>query len=170
MAEERVKFVAGAKRVNDIDEKKANEIFDLLNKFASYGFNKSHSAAYALISYQTGYLKANYPVQLHGCRPHGELGNSEKVSHFIAEAEAMDRCPRSRRERVAWHLHSRRRQDPFGLAGIKGVGEQAAEKILAEREAHGPYRDYADFLIRSDAPRHQQTRPRKPRCHRRFRF
>src|SRR5690606_23999127 len=63
MAKERIKFVEGAKRVNNIDEKKANEIFDLLNKFASYGFNKSHSAAYALVSYQTAYLKANYPVQ-----------------------------------------------------------------------------------------------------------
>ncbi|HEX2099745.1 MAG TPA: DNA polymerase III subunit alpha, partial [Candidatus Synoicihabitans sp.] len=63
MAKERIKFVEGAKRVNNIEEKKANEIFDLLNKFASYGFNKSHSAAYALVSYQTAYLKANYPVQ-----------------------------------------------------------------------------------------------------------
>ena len=89
MAKERIKFVEGAKRVNNIDEKKANEIFDLLNKFASYGFNKSHSAAYALVSYQTAYLKANYPVQFMAAVLTAELGNAEKVAHFIAEAEAM---------------------------------------------------------------------------------
>jgi DNA polymerase-3 subunit alpha len=152
MAEERVKFVAGAKRVNEIDEKKANEIFDLLNKFASYGFNKSHSAAYALISYQTGYLKANYPVQFMAAVLTAELGNSEKVSHFIAEAEAMGIVvlgPDVNESRGTFTPVGDKIR--FGLAGIKGVGEQAAEKILAEREAHGPYRDYADFLIRADS-------------------
>ncbi|MDR1011986.1 MAG: DNA polymerase III subunit alpha, partial [Opitutaceae bacterium] len=82
-------FVEGAKKTNNIDDRKANEIFDLLNKFAQYGFNKSHSAAYALISYQTAYLKANYPVQFMAAVLTAELGNAEKVSHFIAEAEAM---------------------------------------------------------------------------------
>src|SRR5690606_8770409 len=85
MAKERIKFVAGAKECHNIDEKKANEIFDLLNKFASYGFNKSHSAAYALISYQTAYLKANYSVQFMAGVLSAELGNAEKVSHFIDE-------------------------------------------------------------------------------------
>src|SRR6185437_1169770 len=89
MAKERVKFVEGAKRVNNIDEKTANSIFDILNKFAGYGFNKSHSAAYAVLSYQTGYLKANYPVQFMAAMLSSELGNSEKVSHFVAECEAM---------------------------------------------------------------------------------
>ncbi len=151
MAEERVKFVAGAKRVNNIDEKKANEIFDLLNKFASYGFNKSHSAAYALISYQTGYLKANYPVQFMAAVLTAELGNSEKVSHFIAEAEAMGIVvlgPDVNESRGTFTPVGDKIR--FGLAGIKGVGEQAAQKILAEREANGPYRDYTDFLIRAD--------------------
>jgi DNA polymerase-3 subunit alpha len=86
MAEERGKFVAGAKRVNNIDEKVSDAIFDILNKFAGYGFNKSHSAAYAILSYQTGYLKANYPVQFMAAMLSSELGNSEKVSHFIASA------------------------------------------------------------------------------------
>ena len=89
MAAERAKFVEGAKRVNAIDEKTANSIFDILNKFAGYGFNKSHSAAYAILSYQTGFLKANYPVQFMAAVLSSELGNSEKVSHFVAEAEAM---------------------------------------------------------------------------------
>ncbi len=89
MAKERVKFVEGAKRCHNLSEGKANEIFDLLNKFASYGFNKSHSTAYALVSYQTGYLKANYPVQFMAAVLGNELGNSDKIAHFIAEATAM---------------------------------------------------------------------------------
>ena len=89
MAAERVKFVEGAKKVNNIDAKTADSIFDILNKFAGYGFNKSHSAAYAILSYQTGYLKANYPVQFMAAMLSSELGNAEKVSHFIAECEAM---------------------------------------------------------------------------------
>ncbi|HEY0945717.1 MAG TPA: DNA polymerase III subunit alpha, partial [Opitutaceae bacterium] len=89
MAKERVKFVEGAKRLHNIAESKANEIFDLLNKFAQYGFNKSHSAAYAVVAYQTAYLKANYPVQFMAAVLTAELGNAEKVSHFIAECTAM---------------------------------------------------------------------------------
>src|SRR5258708_17956427 len=89
MAEERAKFVEGAKRVNDINENVADSIFDILNKFAGYGFNKSHSAAYAILSYQTGFLKANYPVQFMAAMLSSELGNAEKVSHFVAECEAM---------------------------------------------------------------------------------
>src|SRR5258708_7610464 len=89
MAMERTKFVEGAKRVNDISENVANSIFDILNKFAGYGFNKSHSAAYAVLSYQTGFLKANYPVEFMAAMLSSELGNAEKVSHFVAECEAM---------------------------------------------------------------------------------
>ena len=84
MAKERVKFVDGAKKLHGIAEAKSNEIFDLLNKFAQYGFNKSHSAAYAVIAYHTAYLKANYPVQFMAAVLTAELGNAEKVAHFIA--------------------------------------------------------------------------------------
>jgi DNA polymerase-3 subunit alpha len=152
MAKERIKFVEGAKRVNNIDEKKANEIFDLLNKFASYGFNKSHSAAYALVSYQTAYLKANYPVQFMAAVLSSELGNAEKVSHFIAATEAMSITvlgPDVNESREMFTPVGDKVR--FGLAGIKGVGEQAAQKILAEREANGPYQDYYDFLLRADS-------------------
>jgi len=160
MARERVNFVAGAKRVNAIDERTANSIFDILNKFAGYGFNKAHSAAYAVLSYQTGYLKANYPVQFMAAMLSSELGNSEKVSHFVAECEAMglrvlgpdvnesgeNFTPVARKDDA--HAAGTIR---FGLAGIKGVGEQAAQRILAERVAAGPYRDFHDFLLRADA-------------------
>ena len=89
MAKERSKFVEGARTLHGIDETVSDAIFDILNKFAGYGFNKSHSAAYAILSYQTGYLKANYPVQFMAAMLSSELGNSEKAAHFIGECEAM---------------------------------------------------------------------------------
>ncbi len=178
MAKERAKFVEGAAKVNKIDAKTANSIFDILNKFAGYGFNKSHSAAYAVLSYQTGYLKANYPVQFMAAMLTSELGNSEKVAHFVAECEAMGLKvlgPDVNESRVNFTpvvsaptdttvrrslgeggpgTSASAAQPPatirFGLAGIKGVGEQAAEKIIAEREANGPFKDFADFTARVD--------------------
>ncbi len=162
MAKERANFVAGAKRVNNIDDKTANSIFDILNKFAGYGFNKSHSAAYAVLSYQTGYLKANYPVEFMAAMLSSELGNSEKVAHFVAECEAMGLTvlgPDVNDSRAMFTpLPARAPTDAnaagairFGLAGIKGVGEQAALKIITEREAHGPFKDFQDFIARVDA-------------------
>ncbi|HYD84455.1 MAG TPA: DNA polymerase III subunit alpha, partial [Opitutus sp.] len=183
MAKERTKFVEGAKRVNNIDEKIANSIFDILNKFAGYGFNKSHSAAYALLSYQTGYLKANYPVQFMAAMLSSELGNSEKVSHFVAECEAMGltvlgpdvnesrenftpvfrkkaESPESRAESqnselsaLSSQLSAENRGSAairFGLAGVKGVGELAAQKIIEERDKNGPFKDFDDFISRVD--------------------
>ena len=179
MAKERTKFVEGAKRVNNIEEKTANSIFDILNKFAGYGFNKSHSAAYAILSYQTGFLKANYPVQFMAAMLSSELGNSEKVSHFVAECEAMGLkvlgpdvnesremfTPVFRRagaspadahsapERSALGAQLSARSEAairFGLAGVKGVGELAAQKIITERDANGPYAGFEDFAARVD--------------------
>jgi len=166
MAKERASFVAGAKRVNNIDDKTANSIFDILNKFAGYGFNKSHSAAYAVLSYQTGYLKANYPVEFMAAMLSSELGNSEKVAHFVAECEAMGLTvlgPDVNESRAMFTPLPARTPTGnssatsttgairFGLAGIKGVGEQAALKIITEREAHGPFKDFQDFIARVDA-------------------
>jgi DNA polymerase III subunit alpha len=189
MAQERGKFVSGAKAWHNITEKVSDAIFDILNKFAGYGFNKSHSAAYAIISYQTGYLKANYPVQFMAAVLSSELGNAEKASHFIDEAMAMNipvlgpDVNESRemftpvfRAKDEKHAPDPGRGTPqatplpredcsppvepaphgggairFGLAGIKGVGEQAAERILEERAAGGPFRDFLDFLLRSDS-------------------
>ncbi|MDR2674639.1 MAG: DNA polymerase III subunit alpha [Opitutaceae bacterium] len=151
MAKERVKFVEGARRVNNIDEKKANEIFDLLNKFAQYGFNKSHSAAYALITYQTAYLKASHPVHFMAAVLTAELGNAEKVAHFIAEAEAMGITvlgPDINESGATFTPVGGKIR--FGLAGVKGVGEQAALKIIEERTANGPYADFAHLVNRVD--------------------
>jgi DNA polymerase-3 subunit alpha len=193
MAAERVKFVEGAKKVNDIDAKTADSIFDILNKFAGYGFNKSHSAAYAILSYQTGFLKANYPVQFMAAMLSSELGNAEKVSHFVAESEAMglkvlgpdvnesremftpvfrrkagEIVESSKLKVEGLTSESRTTSAPstsdfqlstadrgsaairFGLAGVKGVGELAAQKIIEEREKNGPYADFDDFTRRVD--------------------
>jgi len=188
MAEERGKFVAGAKRLHDIDENVSDAIFDILNKFAGYGFNKSHSAAYAILSYQTAYLKANHPVQFMAAVLSSELGNAEKVAHFIDEALAMGipvLGPDINESRESFTPVFRRAVDSpkskvesenpvsaapapdlrpstfdpsaapaaairFGLAGIKGVGEAAAQKIIGERETGGPYRDFDDFIHRVD--------------------
>jgi DNA polymerase-3 subunit alpha len=153
MARERVKFVAGAKEHHNIPQTKADEIFDLLNKFAEYGFNKSHSAAYAVVAYQTAYLKAHYPVEFMAALLTAELGNADKVSHFIDEAIAMGidvQGPdvNESRENFAPVPGMKIR---FGLAGIKGVGEAAAAGIITEREANGPYLDFDDFATRVDS-------------------
>jgi DNA polymerase-3 subunit alpha len=89
MAKERIKFCEGCKKLHDIDEKTANEIFDTLEKFAGYGFNRSHSAAYAWISYQTAYLKANYPVEFMAAVMSNEVSNTDKISIFVGECERM---------------------------------------------------------------------------------
>ncbi|HYR58507.1 MAG TPA: DNA polymerase III subunit alpha, partial [Chthoniobacteraceae bacterium] len=89
MAEERVKFCAGAAKLHGIKENVANEIFDTLEKFAGYGFNRSHSAAYAWISYQTAFLKANYPVEFMAAVMSNEVANTDKISVFVAECERL---------------------------------------------------------------------------------
>src|SRR5438445_1531207 len=89
MAKERANFIAGCARTNKIGEKKANAIFDLLEKFAGYGFNKSHSAAYALISYQTAFLKANHPVEFMAGLLSNEINNTEKISVLVSECKRM---------------------------------------------------------------------------------
>jgi len=151
MAKERDKFVAGASRLHGIDEKVSNAIFDILNKFAGYGFAKAHATAYAILSYQTGYLKANYPVQFMAAMLSNELGNSEKVAHFLADCEAggiQVLGPDVNESREAFTPIGPRIR--FGLAGIKGVGELAAQRIIAERDQNGRFRDFDDFISRVD--------------------
>ncbi len=151
MAMEREKFVAGAAQLHAIDEKTSNAIFDILAKFAGYGFNKSHSAAYAILSYQTGFLKANYPVQFMAATLGSELGNADKVAHFIAECEAMGiqvLGPDVNESRETFTPVGDKIR--FGLAGIKGVGEQAAARIIEEREKCGPFAGFDPFIARVD--------------------
>ena len=92
MSQQRKNFLRGAKKTNSLSADKAGEIFDLLEKFAGYGFNKSHSAAYAILAYRTAYLKANYPVEFMAATLSSELGNADKVAYFVDECLAMNIC------------------------------------------------------------------------------
>lgn len=156
MARQMERFVAGAKETNGIDEKTAKEIFSILEKFAKYGFNKSHSAAYAMLSYRTAYLKANYPVEFMagvlGC----ELGKADKVAHFIDECNSMG-IPvlgpdiNGSRKTFTPSYEGNVRAIRFGLAAIKGVGDGPASTIIEERETSGPFESFRDFVQRVDS-------------------
>ena len=89
MQKQRETFVKGCHEKNNIPKAKANQIFDLLEKFAGYGFNKSHAAAYAVVAYQTAYLKANYPVEFLSAMMTNDMGDTAKLAQFIAEARVM---------------------------------------------------------------------------------
>jgi DNA polymerase-3 subunit alpha len=151
MDKQRATFIAGAAKTNNIPTGQASAIFDLLEKFAGYGFNKSHSAAYGLISYWTAYLKANHPVEFMAALLSNELDNTDKIALFVAEAKdlGIDVRPPS-----ANHSQKRFSVGPnairFGLAAIKNVGEKVVEAILEAREAGGPFAGMLDFCRRVD--------------------
>lgn len=148
MAKERQKFMAGA-RENGIAEATAQEIFDLMEKFAEYGFNKSHSAAYALISYFTAYLKAHFPHEFMAALISSELTNTDKVFTYINACRDMQIAVVPPDVNVS---ESRfcviDNKVVFGLAGIKGVGEDAVGDIVAERQQNGPFHDIYDLCER----------------------
>jgi len=157
MAKQRQIFVKGAKEVNGIESKKANDIFNILEKFAGYGFNKSHSAAYGIISYQTAYLKANHPVDFMAGVLACELGNSDKLAHFLAECHEMgilvlgpDVNESGENftpiDGVGDELGSIR----FGLSAVKGVGDVAGKCLVEEREKNGPFSSFIDLVERVD--------------------
>ncbi len=148
MAKERQKFMAGA-RENGIPEATAQEIFDLMEKFAEYGFNKSHSAAYALISYFTAYLKAHFPHEFMAALISSELTNTDKVFTYINACRDMQIPvvpPDVNVSETRFCVIDNK--VVFGLAGIKGVGEDAVGDIVAERQANGPFRDIFDLCER----------------------
>lgn len=157
MIEQRKKFVAGCAEVNDIPEKKANEIFDLLEKFAGYGFNKSHSAAYGLVSYQTAYLKANYPVEFMAALLSNEINNTEKISVFVAECQRMGieiLGPDVNRSSLKFSPEIKpdgSKAIRFGLAAIKNVGGAAMEVAIENREEQGEFETIEDFASRLDS-------------------
>ena len=147
-------FIDGARKTNNIDAKTATAIFALLEKFAQYGFNKSHSAAYAMLSYRTAYLKANYPIEFMAAVLTSEQGNADKISNFLAECSAMNVPVLSpdindSGSNFTPIIDGESGSIRFGMAAIKGVGEGAAFVIINEREANGPYQDFTDFIVRS---------------------
>ena len=153
MEEERGKFMQGAAK-NNIPEDKAKYIFDLMAKFAGYGFNKSHSAAYALIAYQTAYLKAHYPAQFLAALLSCDVDNTDKVVKYINECKSMDIpvLPPDINESFDDFtvINDRVR---FGLAAVKNVGGAALDSIIEEREKNGVYSSLADFCGRIDSAR-----------------
>ncbi len=170
MAKERQNFIEGCARTNKIPEKKANAIFDLLEKFAGYGFNKSHSAAYGVISYHTAYLKSHYSVEFMAGLLSNEINNTDKISIFVGECKRMGISilpPDINKsglkfvpETVA-AVYDRRDEEVgadtaplqknairYGLAAIKNVGESAMQMSIEERGRAGDYTSLEDFCGR----------------------
>jgi DNA polymerase-3 subunit alpha len=155
IAKYRQEFIAGAVK-QGLKEREADELFGMIEKFAGYGFNKSHSTAYALIAYMTAYLKAHYPVEFMAALLSGDIQarNFKKKDSLV---EHLEDCRRMNIPVVPPNVNRchgdflvERGEILFGLAAVKGCGMQAAEAIAAEREAHGPFRDLFDFCERLD--------------------
>jgi DNA polymerase-3 subunit alpha len=156
MDDQRKTFVEGA-RERGVDQRRAELIFDQMAKFAGYGFNKSHAAAYALVAYQTAYLKANYPVEFLAASMTLDMGNTDKLNQFRAELGRLGIAllpPDITRSEVDFAVEP----DPktgtpairYALAAVKGVGAQAMRDLVVERSANGPYKDLFDFAARLD--------------------
>jgi len=155
MAAERERFVSGCGTTNGIDTETAGAIFDLLEKFAGYGFNKSHSAAYGLLSYRTAYLKANYPVEFMAALLGNEINNTDKISVLVGECQRMGMeilPPGVNQSELKFEpeVHAEKRGIRFGLAAVKNLGENAMEAVIAERTARGPFQSFEDFCDRVD--------------------
>jgi DNA polymerase-3 subunit alpha len=168
MAKERKNFIEGCARTNKIPEKKANAIFDLLEKFAGYGFNKSHSAAYGVISYQTAFLKAHYPVEFMAGLLSNEINNTEKISVFVGECKRMgisilppdiNKSGLKFTPEIVAGIDEAETgiTDPaynairYGLAAIKNVGEAAMAMAIRERDERGEFSSSEDFCSRLDS-------------------
>lgn len=150
MAKFRDKFVSGASK-NGIDDNMARKMFDLMEFFAGYGFNKSHSAAYALLAWQTAYLKAHYPAEFMAALLTSVEGNTDKIKLFIEECKRMGikvLPPDVNMSRFKFTVHNG--EIRFGLGAVKNVGEGAIESIIATRESRGMFLDIFDLSSRVD--------------------
>ncbi|MBR1220033.1 DNA polymerase III subunit alpha [Bradyrhizobium sp. U87765 SZCCT0131] len=147
MDKQRVRFVSGAVE-NGVPKDQADTIFDLLAKFADYGFNKSHAAAYALVSFQTAYMKAHYPVEFLAASMTLEMSNTDKLSEFRAEAQRLNikvEPPSVNRSGVNFDVRDGKIH--YALAALKGVGAQAVQQIV-EARGDKPFTSIADFAAR----------------------
>jgi DNA polymerase-3 subunit alpha len=150
MAEQKKEFIAGALQ-NGIEKKTASDIFDLIEKFASYGFNKSHSVAYSVLAYQTAYLKAHYPAEYMAATLSSEMGDTDKIVLFIDDCRKMGIAvlPPDVNESGV-NFVATPNGIRFGLSAIKNVGVSAVEQIVQSRQEKGPFRDLFDFCARVD--------------------
>lgn len=154
MAKQRIRFTTGAKQKGH-PEKKIEKIFDLMAQFAGYGFNKSHSAAYAYLAYVTGYLKANYPLEFLSALLTSETGNTAKIVKYINEAREMGISvlpPHVNYSDIDFtpSKAGEKRGIRFGLCAVRNLGQGAAESIMKARDAEGPFQTFYDFCERVD--------------------
>jgi DNA polymerase III subunit alpha len=156
MDAQRQRFVDGCREVSGIEKAKANELFDLIDKFAGYGFNKSHAAAYALLAYHTAWLKAHYPHEFYAAAMCFDMHQSEKLAIFVDDMRrnGFELAPPDINASEAEFMvdvteegHAVR----YALAGIRNVGEKAMEAVVAERQANGLFADLDDVFRRAPA-------------------
>ncbi len=158
MDAQRGRFCEGCKENSGIDAKRANELFDLIDKFAGYGFNKSHAAAYALLAYQTAWLKAHYPEEFFAASMCFDMHQSEKLNVFVDDArrypnghggvEVLAPCINASEAEFTVEQTDHGYAVRYALAGIRNVGEKAMDAIVAERAANGPFASLKDLFER----------------------
>jgi len=154
MDAQRERFLSGAAK-NDIARPKANELFDLIDKFAGYGFNKSHAAAYALVAYHTAWLKAHHAPEFFAASMSFDTATTDKLALFVDD---MRRCgiealgPDVNRSQASFDVQEGPKGSSvrYALGALKGVGEKAMEALVAERDANGPFKSLDDFAERID--------------------
>lgn len=152
MEKQRAVFVKGCRAANDIDELESGAIFDLIETFAGYGFNKSHSAGYALLSFQTAYLKAHYPAQFMAAVMSSEMHDTDSLVRTLAECKRMGlkvKLPNINVSQAKFVVDDHG-QIIYGLEAIKSTGKQIVSKIVAERHANGSYRSLLDLCTRTN--------------------
>jgi DNA polymerase-3 subunit alpha len=158
MDDQRQRFIEGCREVSAIEARHANELFDLIDKFAGYGFNKSHAAAYALLAYQTGWLKAHYPEEFYAASMCFDLHQSDKLSVFVDDArrypngnggvEVLPPDINASQARFTVEQTDHGYAVRYALAGIRNVGEKAMEAIAAQRQAGGAFASIKDLFER----------------------
>jgi DNA polymerase-3 subunit alpha len=152
MAKQRAIFVEGCAKKNKIGEAKANQLFDVLDKFAGYGFNKAHAACYGVITCQTAWLKARHPVEFMAALLSNELDNTDKIALFVAEAKAMGievLGPNVNQSGSVFTVSANTIR--FGLSAIKNVGQAAVQEIIVARDQDGPFRHLYNLCKRTKA-------------------
>jgi DNA polymerase III subunit alpha len=161
MDQQRERFCDGAE-AQGVDPKQASHIFDLVAKFASYGFNKSHAAAYALVSYHTAYLKANFPVEFMAASMSLDINNTDKLNIFRQDLERMDielypPCMNQSEVEFNVEFEGDKGAVRYALAAVKNVGREAMAGIIRDRRENGPFKDVFDFSSRLN-PKHMNKR------------
>jgi DNA polymerase-3 subunit alpha len=151
MDAQRATFVKGCAEHHQISETKANELFDLIDKFAGYGFNKSHAAAYALLTYQTAWLKAHHRAEFYAASMSFDVALTDKLAMFVEDMRRGEvECLPPDINASNAHFTVESGAVRYALGALKGVGEKAMEELVAERERGGPFKSLEDFAARID--------------------